>query len=63
MVHTKFNGNRLACSGEEGFRRAFTIYRRGGHLGHATSIMSSDFHFLVPESFHTSNDSDLYSSF
>ena len=25
----------------------------GGHLGHGTSIMSSDFHFLVPESFHT----------
>ena len=29
----------------------FTIYRHGGHLGHVTSIMSSDFHFLVPESF------------
>ena len=25
----------------------------GGHLGHVTSIMSSDFHFLVPESFLT----------
>ena len=24
----------------------------GGQLGHGTSIMSSDFHFLVPESFH-----------
>ena len=23
-----------------------------GHLGHVTRIMSSDFHFLVPESFH-----------
>ena len=34
----------------EGF---FTIYGRGGHIGHVTSIMSSDFHFLVPESFHT----------
>ena len=22
------------------------------HLGHVTSIMSSDYHFLVPESFH-----------
>ena len=29
-----------------------TIYGHGGHLGHMTSIMSSDFHFLVPESFH-----------
>ena len=24
---------------------------RGGHLGHVTSIMSSDFHFLVPDAF------------
>ena len=28
-------------------------YVRGGHLGHVTSIMSSNFHFLVPESIHT----------
>ena len=27
----------------------FIIYGHGGHLGHETSIMSSDFHFLVPE--------------
>ena len=31
----------------EGF---FAIYGRGGHLGHVTSIMSSDYHFFVPES-------------
>ena len=62
MIHTKFRGNRPACSGE-GFRRVFTIYGGGGHLGHVTSIMSSDFHFLVPESFHTKFDSDLNSSF
>ena len=30
----------------------FTIYGPGGHLGHVTSILSSNFHFLVPESFH-----------
>ena len=41
----------------------FTIYGRGGHLGHVTSIMSSDFHFLVPESFLTKFGSELYSSF
>ena len=34
------------------FKRVFTIYGHGGHLGHVTSIMSSDFHFPVPESFH-----------
>ena len=32
--------------------KGFTIYGHGGHLGHVTSIMSSDFYFLVPESFH-----------
>ena len=63
MLHTKFRGNRPAGSGEEGFRRDFTIYGRGSHLGHVTRIMSSDFHFLVPEIFHTKFDSDLYSSF
>ena len=40
-----------------------TIYRRGGHLGHVTSIMLSDFHFLVPERFHTKFGSDRHSGF
>ena len=53
MLHTKFRENRPTGSGEEDFRRVFTIYGHGGHLGHVTSTMSSDFHFLVPESFHT----------
>ena len=39
MLHTKFHGNQPAGSGEEGFRRVFTIYGCGGHLGHVTSIM------------------------
>ena len=63
MLHTKFRGNQPAGSGEEIFLRVFTIYRRGDHLGHVTSIMSSDFHFLVPESFYTKFGSDRYSSF
>ena len=29
----------------------FTIYGRGGHLGHVTRIMYTNFHFLVPEIF------------
>ena len=53
MLHTKFRENRPTGSGEENFRRVFTIYGRGGHLGRVTSIISSDFHFLVPESLHT----------
>ena len=53
MLHTKFRENRPAGSGEEDFLRVFTIYGRGGHLGHVTRIMLTNFHFLVPESFHT----------
>ena len=63
MLHTKFRRNRPAGSGEEDFSRVFTINGRGGHLGHVSSIMSSDFYFLVPESFHTQFGSDRHSSF
>ena len=63
MLHTKFRGNRPACSGEEDFERFLTIYGHVGHLGHLTSIMSSDFYFLIPESFHTKFGSDRQSSF
>ena len=62
MLHTKFRGNLFAGSGKEDLQRVFTIYGHGGHLGHVTSIMSSDFHFLVPESFHTKFDTDRQSS-
>ena len=58
MLHTKFHGNLPAGSGEENFYRVFTIYAHGGHLGHVTSIMSSEFYFLVPESFHKKFGSD-----
>ena len=34
-----------------------------GHFGHVISIMSSYFHFLVPESFHVNFGSDRHSSF
>ena len=63
MLHTKFRGNRPAGCGEKDFQRVITIYGHGGHFGHETSIMSSDFHFLVPESFHTKFGSDRQSSF
>ena len=51
MLYTKFGENQTPVL--EKIFKVFTIYGRGGHLGHVTSIMSSDFHFLVPESFHT----------
>ena len=63
MLHTKLRGIRPTSSGEKYFLLVFTIWGRGSHLGHVTSIMSSDFHFLVPESFHTKFGSDWHSSF
>ena len=62
MLHTKFRGNQPAGSGED-YRRVFTIYGRGGHLGHVTRIKLTNFHFLVPESFHTKFSSEWSSSF
>ena len=51
MLHTKFRENQPAGSREEDFRRVFTTYGRGGHLGHVTSITSSDFHSLYRKAF------------
>ena len=53
----------IGLSVPENILKEFTIYGHGGHHGHVTSIMSSDFHFLVPESFHTKFGSDRHSSF
>ena len=36
MLHIKFREHRPAGSGEENFLRVFTIFGRGGHLGHVT---------------------------
>ena len=62
MLHTKFRENQPTGSGED-FLRVFTIYGHGGHLGHVTRIMLTNFHFLVPESFHTKFSSEWPSSF
>ena len=63
MLHTKFLGNRSTGSREEDFLRVFTIYGHGSHLGHLTSIMSLNFHFLVPESLHIKFGFDWLSGF
>ena len=63
MLHTKFLEIGPPVPEKKIFEGLFTIYGHGSHLGHVTSIMSSDFHFLVPESFHTKFGSDRHSSF
>ena len=62
MLHIKFCGDQPAGSVEDCLS-VFTIYGRCCQLGYVTSIMSSDFHFHVPESFHTKFGSDRHSSF
>ena len=39
------------------------MYGHGGHLSHVASIMSSNFQFRIPESFHTKFASEWQSSF
>ena len=55
MQHTKFCGNRPPQFRKRGFLKVLTIYGHGGHLGHVTRIMLTNFHFLVPKSFHIQN--------
>ena len=52
MLHTKFCGNRPAGSGEEDFLRVFTIYGRGGHLGHVTQMLRTNFRSPYPRRLH-----------
>ena len=47
----------------KGFFFSFTIYGRGSHFGHVTSIMSINFHFLEPESLHIKFGFDWPSGF
>ena len=63
MLHTKIRENRPSGSGKKIFEVVFTKYGHGGHLDHVTSNMSSDFHFLVPESFYTKFGSDRHRGF
>ena len=44
MLHTKSQGNWPSGSGEEDSSlKVFTIYGRGGHLGHVTRTISTNF--------------------
>ena len=47
MIHTKFRGNRPAGSGEEDFLVVFTIYERGGHLGHGDPVFTNKLSFHI----------------
>ena len=42
MLHTKFHENQSTGSGEKDLK-VFTIYGRGGHLGHVTWTIYTNF--------------------
>ena len=63
MLHTKFRGNRPTCSGEEDFLKGFTIYGRGGHLGHVTRMLRTNLHFPYPRRLHIKLGFDRASGF
>ena len=63
MLHTNFVEIGPLVPEKKTFEGFLSIYGRGGHLGHVTSNLSSDFHFPVPESFQTKFGSDRHSSF
>ena len=63
MLHTKFRENRPAGSGEEDFRRVFTIYGLGGHLGHVTQMPRTNFRSSYPRRLHIKFGFDRASGF
>ena len=62
MLHTKFRENRLAGSGEEDFLKGFYHVWAWRPSWSCDQIMLTNFHFLVPESFHTKFSSEWPSS-
>ena len=63
MLHTKFRGNHPAGSGEEDFLMVFTIYGRGGHLGHVTQMLRTKYRSPYPMRFHIKFGFDCQSGF
>ena len=63
MLHTKSQGHRPSGSGEEDFLRVFTIYGRGGHLGHVTNTIWTNFRSPILRSLHMKYEFNWPSSF
>ena len=63
MLHTKFRENRPAGSGEEDFWRVFTLYGRGGHLGHVTQMPRTKYRSPYPRRLHIKFGFDWQSGF
>ena len=53
MIHTKLHRNRPTGSWKQDILSIYTIDGHGSYLGHNTSIMLINFHFLLPPKLHT----------
>ena len=51
MLYAKFQDHRTTGSGED-FLKVFTIYGRGGHLGHVTWTVYTNFRSHLPRRLH-----------
>ena len=63
MLPTKFRGNHPPGSGEEDFFKVFTIYGHGGHLGHMTLTIYTNFGSPFPRKPHIKFGFDWPSGF
>ena len=63
MLHTTSQGHQPSGSGEEDFLRVFTIYGRGGHLGHATKTILTNFRSPILRSLQMKYEFNWPSSF
>ena len=63
MLHPKFRDHWPAGSGKEDSFRVFTLYRRGGHLGHVTQMPRTKFCSPYPRRLHIKFDFDRQSGF
>ena len=52
MLHTKFQNHGLSGSEEEELLIFFAIYSHGGHLGHVTLTIYTNFHSLFQRMVH-----------
>ena len=62
MLHTKFQDHRTSGSGED-FLKVFTIYGHGGHLGHVTRTIYTNFGSPFPRRLHIKFGFDWPSGF
>ena len=62
MLHIKFCENQPVGSGED-FLRVFTIYGRGGHLGHVTQMPRTKYPSPYPRRLHIKFGFDRPSGF